>query len=534
MFRMTRFSLAFVFSSIAICILATTVAPTCSADWIAEAPGELPVVGEYDVVIVGSGTGAVAAAVEAAELGASVFLASPYPYLGENMTATLRMMRDPATTLVDPLAVQIFQDSPGNTETIPKLNAPLLRYRYESNIPSASVHPDTKPPKKLFDGQRQNPSSQSVQYDGDVTITAELTKATHVDLVRAIVFHRSNEPDPTRNFILKSLTVSTSTDGTTWSEPKTVAADTKKTSTDSAFTVPVPIDAQAKYLKLTFTKAASCTRLLLGEIEIYGKAGTPVAIEPIEPTDDEIFPPRPMHVKKVLDQVLLDAGVKFLYSCHSTGLVRDAEGKPCGVTLNNRAGRQVVLGRTIIDTTCSSAGFGLPTRRADNRPAMIYMVVGGPQVEVDCGTSRVIGRYIAKGTAYPLIEYNFDLEKLEQKHGAIGSVDKLEQLVRTATYDPKQQFTADEMVFDRLVNIQGSLDKGEKISADAVPLACYQPQGTTNYWVLGELSDVPNSVRDAVLRNPVRLITEGRRIAKAAVKVAEATKIARPRPRKKR
>lgn len=528
MFRTTRFSFALICSAISIFIFGVIAAPNVSADWVAETPGELPVVGEYDVVIIGSGTGAVAAAVEAADLGASVFLASPYPYLGEDMTATLRMMRDPNTKIEDPLAALIFNDSPGSFESIPKLNAPLLKFKYESSIPSSPVHADTKVPSKLTDGRRQDPSSQSVQYDGDVTISVELPKATNVDLVRAIVFHRSNESDSSRNFIVKSMSVSTSSDGTTWSEPVVVKTDTKKVATDSAFTIAAPIDEKVKYLRLTFAKGENCTRILLGEIEIYGNSDTPIAVETNEPTEEEIFPPRPMHVKKVLDQALLDAGVKFLYSCHTTGLVRDASGKPCGVILNNRAGRQVVLGRTIIDTTCSSAGFGIPTRRADNRSTMIYMVVGGVQVPIDCGTSKIVGRYVAKGNAYPLIEYTFDLEKLEQKHGAIKSVDQLEQLVRTATYDPNQQFTADEMVFDRQVNIVGSQPDNVKISADAVTLECFQPKGMTNYWVMGELSDVSNSARDAVIRNPIRMIAEGRKVAKAAVKVAKTTKIERP------
>jgi hypothetical protein len=51
----------------------------------------LPVVADVDVAIVGGSTGAVAAALSAAKEGAKVFLVAPQPYLGDDMTATLRL-----------------------------------------------------------------------------------------------------------------------------------------------------------------------------------------------------------------------------------------------------------------------------------------------------------------------------------------------------------------------------------------------------------------------------------------------------------
>ena len=56
---------------------------------VRESAREIPVAYDVEVVVLGGGTGAVSAA--AAVAGARVFLAAPYPYLGENMTATLRL-----------------------------------------------------------------------------------------------------------------------------------------------------------------------------------------------------------------------------------------------------------------------------------------------------------------------------------------------------------------------------------------------------------------------------------------------------------
>ena len=46
---------------------------------------QIPVAYDVDVVVVGGSTGAVTAAVAAAEQSARVFLAAPQPYLGEDL-----------------------------------------------------------------------------------------------------------------------------------------------------------------------------------------------------------------------------------------------------------------------------------------------------------------------------------------------------------------------------------------------------------------------------------------------------------------
>ncbi|RPJ20618.1 MAG: FAD-dependent oxidoreductase, partial [Planctomycetaceae bacterium] len=62
---------------------------------VRESARELPLVYSVDVVVVGGSSGAVAAACEAARCGARVFLATPKPYLGDDLCATLRLWADP-------------------------------------------------------------------------------------------------------------------------------------------------------------------------------------------------------------------------------------------------------------------------------------------------------------------------------------------------------------------------------------------------------------------------------------------------------
>ena len=71
---------------------------------INESTRTVPAAYEVDVVVIGGSTGAVAAAQAAAQKGAHVFLAAPYPYLGEDMTATLRLWLEDGEVPDTPLA----------------------------------------------------------------------------------------------------------------------------------------------------------------------------------------------------------------------------------------------------------------------------------------------------------------------------------------------------------------------------------------------------------------------------------------------
>ena len=58
-----------------------------------------------------------------------------------------------------------------------------------------------------------------------------------------------------------------------------------------------------------------------------------------------------MHIKRMLDKHLLDAGVQFLFGCYVTDVLVGADGAPAGIVMANRAGRQAVRAKVIIDAT---------------------------------------------------------------------------------------------------------------------------------------------------------------------------------------
>ena len=112
------------------------------AELVNESARQIPVAYEADVVVVGGGTGAVSAAVAAAKDGAKVFLAAPHPYLGDDMTATLRLWLQPGETPTSPLAQRVFGD-----RSQPLVDPNRIAYSYESDLPSASTHRTRLAPK---------------------------------------------------------------------------------------------------------------------------------------------------------------------------------------------------------------------------------------------------------------------------------------------------------------------------------------------------------------------------------------------------
>ena len=70
--------------------------------------GELSVVQDVDVVVAGGSSAAVAAAVAAKQAGATVFLAAPRPYLGEDLAGTLHLARVPGDDESHPIYRSIF------------------------------------------------------------------------------------------------------------------------------------------------------------------------------------------------------------------------------------------------------------------------------------------------------------------------------------------------------------------------------------------------------------------------------------------
>jgi len=488
-----------------------------------ESARQIPVAYQVDVVVVGGSTGAVSAAVAAAQAGAKVFLAAPRPYLGDDMTATLRLWLEEGEKPTAPLAKKIFCDDIHNPQ-LPDPNR--IDFSYQADLPSAGVHQDTQPPRMLSDGGWGDVFKQTVQYDGDANIIADLRKTQEIEKVRMMV-HRGGG---TSAYKVQSVTVSTSDDKKAWKKAA-VLKSSESGIGGRCIVLSAPLRTKARYVKFAVKRTPDANRVLISEIEIIAP-GPPGEKRPVV----DYRPPRPMHVKKTLDEALLAAGVPFLYSCYATDVLQDARGNPCGIVMANRAGRQAVVAKTIIDATDRAVVArmaGAAFRPFPGGKQTLNRVVIGGQVKTGRQmTARTIyppfrgpfpNQAKTSSGSFPIIEYTLELPVEADTPAAWAAAD---QQARDMTYDPEQQFTADVFFQVPPDPIDGrTTAEGPWQGVENLPLGAFRPKDVPRVFVLGGCAGISRQQAEKLLR-PLALIDMGTRVGKAAA--AEAGSLAVP------
>jgi hypothetical protein len=470
---------------------------------------QIPVAFEVDVVVAGGSTGAVAAAVAAAEQGAKVFLAAPQPYLGEDVCGTYRLWLEPDETPATPLAQAMFAEPPAWTP----IQTPLP-FTYETSIPSHELHKDTTPPSLLADGNWQNAFNHSVQYNGDVVITADLGEIREIGRIHVLAFQRNGDIE------LQDALIATSADGGSWHEAGAIKNDRlgQGAYVDSALVLSMPLEATARYVRVIARKTPNVERLLLGEIVLEAPVNEDEALP------GRRLPPTPMQVKRSLDQALLNAGVQFLYGCYPTDILRNPDGEPAGIVMANRSGRQAVLARVIIDasdrgTVARMAGAKFTEYPAGSHP-FTRIVVGGEApadtpARVEPLPSPVQNVQAAGGTAmhYEAFAYTLDIAMPD---ASWASFARAENTLRDASY-ARGQVAASDLPFqippERLLG-RSSLD-GDWPGADAVDVNVFRPADINRLYVLGGCADLPRDAAARLLR-PLAYMDAGTRVGRAA------------------
>jgi hypothetical protein len=228
-------------------------------------------------------------------------------------------------------------------------------------------------------------------------------------------------------------------------------------------------------------------------------------------------PVRPLHVKKTLDEALLAAKVTFLYSAYATGVLRDARGRVAGVTINNRAGRQAIVAKVIIDGTgrawvARMAGARFLNYPPGKQPFVRYVVGGAirpggrelPLVYLGDGSTRVRGTSVAKPV--PIVEYRLEIPMTD---GSFASLAKAEQLGRDLTYDAGQKAAAEELfqVPPDPARTERTA-RGAWAGVDSLDPGVFRPAGVPYLYVLGGCAGVSREHAARLLRPPV--LMEGR------------------------
>ena len=515
-------------AAMAMSIAASTV---LAGPMVTESTRKIPVAYDVDVVVVGGSTHAVAAACAAAKGGATVFLAAPKHYLGEDMAGLLRLWLDANEQPDTELGQALFAARIAGAG--PKIRG--ARFTYEASIPSAAKHRDSRPPRLLCDGQYHNSASQSVQYDGDVTITCDLGRAVPLKAVHVLCYQRDAD------FEVKDVAVSVSADKKSWQAAGTVPNKLmgKGSYEQVGIDLAVPVTKTARYVRLAVRKGDRASRVLLGEVVVEPASGEKPAPKP---TPAKPLPriTTPMQVKATLDAALMGAGVKFLYGCFPTDMLVDATGAVSGIVMANRAGRQAVRAKIVIDATeratvARLAGCAF-TPYPSGRHTFRQVVLGGEVMTGRGLRGRRIGRDFpvvarsrdgrtgrATGRTADVIEYTVELP---MKDASYASFAAAEQKARDLTWNPSVYRTSEglfEVPPDQLKST-GPLT-GEFPGADKVRLDAFRSEAAPHLLVLGACADVPRAVA-AELLQPAGMIALGERMGAAAA--GEAKKRRKP------
>ncbi|MCP4639784.1 MAG: FAD-dependent oxidoreductase [bacterium] len=502
-----------------------------AAPVVNETARELPLVYEADVAVVGGGTGAVAAAVAAAESGATVFLATPRPYLGADMCAPLRLWLESGETPESSFEEQLLIE-PNRTRGVP--------LAYVADLPSMDKHVDTDPPAMLTDGRWGTAFTQSVQYNGDVSITADLGEAKDLEEVR-VMFFQSDD-----TFEVDTITVSTGDDGATWTEQAHVrnAQIGRGNWIDKALAIRAPVEVRARYVQFHITKGARAERMLLGEIQVHARdiEGDAAPHNPV------VLPP--LHIKRVLEDALRKAGVEFLYGCYATSVLTDESGTPAGVEIVNRAGRQAVKAKVIIDATDRAwlaRSAGARFRPYPAGPQTFRRIVGGgsPLTGPDMGhtiiplESPLGGRQAAafgSGGGFTqtvravneamLTEFSELLRyklAIPMPDASYASFAEAEQIARDRTYHAKGLMYSEtiwQVPPDPMHGVASSDNRWP--GAASIDLDVFRPGGIDRIYVLGACANISREAAVDLVR-PIALMRTGIRIGKAAAKEAATT-----------
>lgn len=476
-------------------------APQIAALRVRESTRQIPVAGFYDVLIAGGTTGAVAAAVAAAKKGVKVFLATPYHYLGEDVCATLRLWLEEGEAINEPLAETLF----GSID---------LPFAYETDIAASPNHPDTTPPSHLHDGLWRKAMGDSVQYNGDVRITLDLHGPCSLKQVELLAYH-------SQDFKLGSVTVLGSADKKSWKELTTIAnTHPDQGGVDKpALSFSAPLATTARYLQLQVKRAAGATRLLLAEITVKGDALDAPASAKAK------WAANPLHVKRTLDQALIDAGVTFLFGCQVTDVLLDREDRPVGLVMANRAGRQAILGKLLIDATDRAWVARMAGAQAAPYPAgpgrFKRVTIGAPPRS---GAGIHSARLIESAKIAQIVEYTLEIPMEDGSHRCWA---KAEQLARDLTYQSQQQYASDVLFQVPPDPIKSRrAQTGPWPGARGLELEACRPAALANFFILSGCADLPRDQAEKLLR-PAALMELGSRIGEAAAKEAKALPLPR-------
>ena len=230
----------------------------------------------------------------------------------------------------------------------------------------------------------------------------------------------------------------------------------------------------------------------------------------------------PLHVKQMLEAALLAENVRFLFGTFVTDVLLDPEGGPAVAVIANRAGRQAIRTKAIVDATSRGTAARLAGASVVAGPGAAYLarrVVLGGEPDGDLRPTRTVGAgvpYQNREATY--FEYDLTLDGGDLRFPELAEA---EQQTRDLTYRKGQLRAAESLFAVWQDRIAGRLSADHWQRADEPDLGHFQPRGIDRLFVLGGSADVPREAVEAMLR-PSRYEALGRRVGREAARQAKS------------
>ena len=420
---------------------------------------------EVDVLVVGGTAKGVAAATAAKAAGAkSVYLVTPYTYLGEDLAGTLELCLPDGRQPALPLVKRLWAGSAGLAafDYWPSRKTDGIRWIYMNDWWERLSEPG-RPPSP----------SDSVLYKTDVSYRCVLRKPARLSRVEVIVLETDTLATEGSSANLSGMR-----------REKNLAATAGATCTFKGGSldgrtvelkrVGKVFDVDGDYYRGKAAAISFAADLELGDKAGHGVAGAsrPEVVEAEivvkkEPAHEHQLvsriwfhladpasfsaPPTPLKAKRTLDRALVEPGVGFLTSTAVRRVFRDAEGRPAGVEVVNRSGRKTIRAKCVVDGTRYGAlatwGRGLPVKGETAFSRIVYVDGDLPQApglkvepfgpEITVAHSHLKGRACRCTFSLPMADGTFpsfaaaEWQARELTH-VKGLIDDADLLVWTA------------------------------------------------------------------------------------------------------
>ncbi|MBT3199717.1 MAG: FAD-dependent oxidoreductase [Phycisphaerales bacterium] len=239
----------------------------------------------------------------------------------------------------------------------------------------------------------------------------------------------------------------------------------------------------------------------------------------------------PMNAKLQLDRALLDADVPFLFGCYVTDILQDSKGRPAGIVMANRSGRQAVIAKVVIDATdrgvaARQAGAEFAPYRAGKHIFKRVVLGGTPGRSAKRLDAVLTPHSIDQKTLrpkkdddppIPVYEYTIEIDMPDGSWSAFANADRF---ARNQTWHDNQASASEQLFQTPPDPLQSRKHQaGPWPGADKIDLDALRPKEIDRFYVLGGCADLSRQAAAMLLR-PLNGIALGRRTGAAAAQEA--------------